>query len=364
MRARFDNGEGERAHNNDHEKANIEIKVSRRGFIKTTAAFGAAVAGIPPYNLIDIGGIAFKDDEELIMYPAIYEFKYDCDEYDSGFKYESKNKSKLPLERFICIKTWGCNWDCKRCSVKETPALKDAMPMRISIDQITDILLNFGGDTASTTLVISGGEPLLQEEEVLKLIESLKTSTNYTIMICTNGSLIEEDFINKANYLSLDGIIISFYGLNDKWHKWYTGHSNKSTINALKLVTERFKGLVVVSVVPFNFMDTITFEKMCKFLSEINPNFVIQILCPRHEAEVFKKRHLELEEIALRYFNRMDRAGYISKQVEMIRYQIEEDERNHELSADLLLLNEKTSRNVNLVKTKEWKMGKEERGYG
>ena len=276
-----------------------------------------------------------------MMYPVIYEFKYD---YESNYE----SRCKLPLERFICIKTWGCNWNCRRCSVKETPALKDAMPMRISINQITDILLNFGGDTASTTLVISGGEPLLQEEEVLKLIESLKTNTNYTIMICTNGSLIEEDFINRANYLGLNGIIISFYGLNDKWHRWYTGHSNKVTINALKLVTERFKGLVVVSVVPFNFMDTITFEKMCKFLSEINPNFVIQILCPRHEAEVFKKRHLELEEIALRYFNRMDRAGYISKQVEMIRYQIEEDE----------------SGRLNLVKTKVWKMGKEERGYG
>lgn len=360
MKARFDNGEGEGAHK---EQANSEIEVSRRGFIKTTAAFGAAVAGVP-YNLIDIGDIAFKKDEELIMYPAIYEFKYDCDEYDSEFKYESQNKTKLPLERFICIKTWGCNWNCRRCSVKETPALKDAMPMRISINQITDILLNFGGDTASTTLVISGGEPLIQKEEALKLIESLKTNTNYTVMICTNGSLIEEDFINRANYLGLNGIIISFYGLNDKWHRWYTGHSNKVTINALKLVTERFKGLTIVSVVPFNFMDTITFENMCKFLSEINPNFVIQILCPLHEAEGFKKRRLELEEIALRYFNRMDRAGYFSKQVEMIRYQIEEGERNHELSADLLLLNEKTSRDMNLVKTKGWKLGKEARGYG
>ena len=134
----------------------------------------------------------------------------------------------------------------------------------------------------------------------------------------------------------------SFYGLNDKWHRWYTGYSNKNTINALKLVTERFEGLKVVSVVPFSFMDTITFEKMCKFLSEINPNFVIQILCPLHEAEVFKKRRLKLEKIALRYFNRMDR-GYISKQVEMIRYQIVEG--------------------GSLVKTKEWKMRREEIGY-
>ena len=148
-------GKSEGTRENDYEKANNEVKVTRRKFVKTTAAFGAAVAGIP-YNLTDITDI-FKEDGELMMYPVIYEFKYD---YESNYE----SRCKLPFERFICIKTWGCNWNCRRCSVKETPALKDAMPMRISINQITDILLNFGGDTASTTLVISGGEPLIQKE--------------------------------------------------------------------------------------------------------------------------------------------------------------------------------------------------------
>ena len=277
----------------------------------------------------DIADIVLKQDGELTIYPVIYELKYGL-------------VRKVFKERFIFIKTWGCNWDCIRCPTKITP-IKDVMPIRASIDQITELLLNFEGDAASTAIAISGGEPLIQKEELLKLIESIKTKTSYTVMILTNGSLIDEDFVDKANDLGLDVIMISFYGLDNELHRWYTGYSNKDTINALKLVTERFEGKAVVSVVLFNYMDMVTFENMCKFLHKINPNFVIQILCSHGEEEEFFKKYDEAEEMALRYFRRMDRSYYFSKQIKMIRYQIEEDE----------------SSRMNLVKEREWKMEKD-----
>jgi hypothetical protein len=41
-----------------------DIKISRRAFIKTTTAFGAAVAGIP-YNLTDITNVFLKEDDAM-----------------------------------------------------------------------------------------------------------------------------------------------------------------------------------------------------------------------------------------------------------------------------------------------------------
>ncbi|MGB2842648.1 MAG: radical SAM protein [Halobacteriota archaeon] len=181
-------GESEGTRKIDYEKANNDIKVSGRRFIKTTAAFGAAVAGIP-YNLTDITDIVLKEDGELMMYPVISEIEY-------------KLIRKLSFERIICIKPWGCNWNCRWCPMKIAP-YNDMKPMMISIDQIIGLLPYLGVDTSSTLITISGGEPLLQTEEVLKLISSLKAN-NYTVMLFTNGCLIDENFIERANEVGLD----------------------------------------------------------------------------------------------------------------------------------------------------------------
>lgn len=308
-------GESEGARENDYGKLNNDIKISRRKFVKQSAAFGAAVAGIP-YNLTDITDI-LKEDGELVIYPLIYEYKLEP-------------VRKVFKERFIFIKLWGCIWNCRWCPVKST-IFKNTVPITISIDQMVDLSLNLANaDTASTAIVIRGGEPLLQKEEVLKLIESLKTKADYPIFLKTTGSLIEESFIDKANDLGLNGIMMCFYSLDDRWHRWYTGHSNKDTINALKLVTERFKGKVVVNTVLFP-EDMVTFEKMCKFLHEINPNFIIKIAYPPHKYKKYyqEKKRYKAEEIALRYFKQVERSIYFSKQTKHTRYLAEGNERGH-----------------------------------
>lgn len=329
MKGRFDDGEGgsEGTRKNDYGKANSDIKVSRRRFVETSAAFGAAVAGIP-YNLTDLADIFLKEDGELIMYPVIYEYQY-----------EFLNKREVPwFKRIISIKSFGCNWNCKQCPTNFYPH-EGRIPMMISVDQIMDLLLSLNDDT-ETLLLISGGEPLLQKEELLKLIESLKTETNYTVMLHTNGSCVEENFIDEANDLRLDGIVIKLFGLDDEWHKWYTGYSNKNTIKAIKLATERFRGLSVVDLILLPQLDMTTLENMYVFLYEINPNFVITI-CPCHHKHIKynDEKRLKAEEIAMHYFWQIDRTLSLSKQYKMTRYLIVKDESGH----------------MNLLKNKEWR---------
>ena len=330
-------GESEGTRKNDYGKLNADIKATRRTFIKTTAAFGAAVAGVPPYNLTDIADIFLNEDGELIMYPVIDEFK---------FEFAETYIWRPPFKRMIYIKPWGCNWNCRSCPTNFL-SQRDMMSISISTDRIMDLLLSLS-DGIETMLAITGGEPLLQKEEILKLIKSVKSKTNHIVMLETNGSLIEADFIDKANDMNLDGVVLPFYSLDDEGHRWYTGHSNKDTIKALKLLTGKFKGQIVVYIVLFSHIDMAAFENMCKFLFEINPNFVIQILCSHQKDQEFLKKYNKAKEIASNYFKRIDLSHYFSKEIKMIRYQIVEDETGQ----------------MNLEKKIEWEMVKEAMKYG
>ena len=291
-----------------------KIKITRRGFIKTSAAFGAAFAGIPAYNLTNVDGVFLKKDEELMIYPVISEIKYELVRRSS-------------FKRIICIKPWGCNWNCRWCPMKIAP-YTDMRPVLIPIDQIICLLPDLRVDTSSSLITISGGEPLLQKVEVLKLISSLKTK-NYTVMLFTNGCLIEEGFIDRANEVGLDQMNISFYAMDDKLHRRYTGYSNKDTINALKLVTESFDGLTTVSIVLFNYVNIKTLDRVFAFLQKINPDFIIRIACPIHtyvHEKCNKEMRPKAEELASRYFSRIIKHEYFSKKIILERYQIEKAE--------------------------------------
>ena len=321
MKGRFDAGGGKRDGGSDGEEAYQgdqgigKHALTRRRFVKTTAAVGAAVAGIPPYNLSDIADLVLKEDGELLLYPAISEIEY-------------KFTIKLPFSHIICVKPWGCNWNCRWCTMK-IPPYESMRPVMMSIDQITGLLSELEADKSSTLIAISGGEPLLQKEEVLELVRSLKAN-NYVSMLFTNGSLIEDAFVSKANEFGLNHINISFYALDDEWHRWYTGYSNKDTINALKLITEKFSGLSVVDLILQPQLDMTTLENMCKFLHEINPNFVITI-CPCHHKHIKynDEKRVKAEEIAMQYFWQIDRTLSLSKQHKMTRYLIVKDESGH-----------------------------------
>ena len=307
-------------------KLNNDIKMTRREFIKASAAFGAAAAGVP-YSLTDITNVFLKEDGELVIYPVIC-----IDEHE----FES---AEIPFERIINIELFGCNWNCKHCFTKYLN--KDTPPVKISVDKLGKFLLNLDNGKA-TLVVIDGEEPLLQRVKVLRLINLLKTRSDYIVMLGTNGSLINGDFIERANDVGLDRIMINFFHLDDNWHKKFTdGYSNQNTINALKLVSKRFEGEVMVALSLFSSLNIASFENICRFLRGINPNFLIKVLCPFQNKYEFqkciKRGRYEFEEIALRYFH-IDQTLRFSKRIKSKRS----------------LLREEGSDRINLIKIREW----------
>ncbi|MBD3181637.1 radical SAM protein [Candidatus Poribacteria bacterium] len=80
----------------------------------------------------------------------------------------------------VFVRTSGCNLRCLYCDTRY--AYEDGQ--ELSIDQIIEMIESYDCNLVE----ITGGEPLLQLDEVNELIKLL-LECNYTILIETNGSL-------------------------------------------------------------------------------------------------------------------------------------------------------------------------------
>ncbi|PIZ75254.1 7-carboxy-7-deazaguanine synthase [Candidatus Peregrinibacteria bacterium CG_4_10_14_0_2_um_filter_38_24] len=92
----------------------------------------------------------------------------------------------------IFLRLQGCNLRCKFCDTAYSQEIKKKF--EISTDKILKKIKKF----PAKHIVITGGEPLLQQKELIPLLKNLK---NYFIEIETNGTIkpIISQYVNKFN---------------------------------------------------------------------------------------------------------------------------------------------------------------------
>lgn len=95
----------------------------------------------------------------------------------------------------IFLRLFGCNLSCEWC---DTPYSwkKPSQPVDLTINQIKSKIMGID----CKRLVITGGEPLIQQKELFSL---LKTLESYTVEIETNGTIAPDEeldnFISQYN---------------------------------------------------------------------------------------------------------------------------------------------------------------------
>ena len=95
----------------------------------------------------------------------------------------------------IFIRLAGCNLRCTWC---DTPyALENGTEM--DIKEIVQEVSRYPCKSIS----ITGGEPLLQKEELLKLVRQLK-DLDYWIQINTNGTIFDEENFDLVDLITMD----------------------------------------------------------------------------------------------------------------------------------------------------------------
>ena len=95
----------------------------------------------------------------------------------------------------VFIRLTGCNLRCDWCDTKY--ALNDGKEM--SIDEIIQEIRRYPCKNIS----ITGGEPLLQREELLELVEGLK-EMNYWIQLNTNGTIFDQRIFELVDLITMD----------------------------------------------------------------------------------------------------------------------------------------------------------------
>ena len=126
----------------------------------------------------------------------------------------------------LVIFTQGCNFKCLYCHNPDTQDLIGGREM--STEEIVAMAEDsrpYFKDNGGVT--VSGGEPLLQAEEVLKLFKQLKENNIHTALD-TNGSIMNDVVKELLDYTDL--LILDVKHINDDRHKELTGCSNKTVL--------------------------------------------------------------------------------------------------------------------------------------
>jgi len=95
----------------------------------------------------------------------------------------------------VFIRLAECNLRCSWCDTKY--ALENGKDM--SVNEVINEVAKYSCRSVS----ITGGEPLLQKEELLNLIQRLE-KMDYWIQINTNGTIFDEEIFSLVDLISMD----------------------------------------------------------------------------------------------------------------------------------------------------------------
>ena len=147
---------------------------------------------------------------------------------DMGFLHSFTTGSYLdgPGARVVAWTT-GCGWRCQYCHNPDTWTLRNGFP--ISVGRATEELRKYrqGLKKMSGGLTISGGDPLMQDRFVVKLLAAAHAMGVHTC-IETNGYFGER--LSDAELATIDLVMLGIKTWDDERHTRLTGRSVEKTL--------------------------------------------------------------------------------------------------------------------------------------
>ena len=147
---------------------------------------------------------------------------------DMGFLHSFTTGSYLdgPGARVVAWTT-GCGWRCQYCHNPDTWTLRNGFP--ISVGRATEELRKYrqGLKKMSGGLTISGGDPLMQDRFVVKLLAAAHAMGVHTC-IETNGYFGEK--LSDAELATIDLVMLGIKTWDDERHIRLTGRSVEKTL--------------------------------------------------------------------------------------------------------------------------------------
>ena len=183
-----------------------------------------------------------------------------------------------PSGALVCqdgIVTWdeavctGCDTCIKTCPTFSSPKVKQYTP-----DALWNELLPFTAFLSGIS--VSGGEPALQVEFLVQLFRIVKTSSNLTTLIETNG------FAGPGAYTGLlpvlDLALVDLKIMDEQKHKQLTGHEISNVLKTIRYlhINGKLKGVNEVIIPDYHSDEDVT--RAANFLAEIDASIPFRLL--------------------------------------------------------------------------------------
>jgi len=134
-----------------------------------------------------------------------------------------------------------CNLRCQSCDIWQKEKGGELTEEDwLAIVQKLSIL------SKDTFVEINGGEPLMKQNLVIKIIKELKKYFK-TVTLNTNGLLINQEIVEKLKSVGLDTIKLSFYSLDQEIHNYLRGHelAYAQAKMAIEIINKKNMGLEI-----------------------------------------------------------------------------------------------------------------------
>jgi len=181
--------------------------------------------------------------------------------------------------------TTGCMWRCQYCHNPDTWTMRNGIP--VSVTRAIDYLRQYqhGLKVMSGGLTVSGGEPLMQQRFVFKLLAGAKSMGIHTA-IETNGFLGAE--LADADLDTLDMVLLGLKTWDRERHKALTGRDNAPTLEfARRLAARRLPVWVRFVLVPGLTDDPTDIAQIARFAASLGNVQRVEVL-PFHQLGRFK----------------------------------------------------------------------------
>jgi pyruvate formate lyase activating enzyme len=209
---------------------------------------------------------------------------------DMGFLHSFTTGSAVdgPGVRVVAWTT-GCMWRCQYCHNPDTWTMRNGIP--VSVAKAAEELGKYrhGLEAMSGGLTISGGEPLMQDRFVVKLLAAAKRMGIHTT-IETNGYL--GDKLSDAELETIDLVMYGIKTWDPQRHRELTGRALEPTLQfARRLAAAKKPAWIRFVLVPGLTDDAGDIANIARFAAEVGNVERVDVL-PFHQMGRFKWERL------------------------------------------------------------------------
>jgi len=191
----------------------------------------------------------------------------------------------------VKINLAGCNFNCKGCFA----LAKRDVGRPFSVDGLVKLIVRschliYG--RLIDDVQMTGGEPTVNVDYLISLIQKLRERHVSRIGISTNGYLLDKNLVEQLGLLHVDYIKLDLKAYSDEVHRWYTGKSNTNVLRAVELLSKYGLNFYVRTIFIPGIVDIDEVQKIARFLSQVNRRISYKIyqFAPEHT------RHKSLRE--------------------------------------------------------------------